>query len=216
MTSNEPTPADTDETGPSSASQEVLTPEWASTIAPFIAGRVDAENLQANLACMATVHAENLQANLSALVVAKTDFIASVGSANGIMLVSGDADVNTSAVPILSVKGDVDFHQAYASAVIAGGTVEVRQGGAPLMLAKELKVKYGGGAVLIAGKAKVKHGFVGVLLAREAEMSEDTRILLDSRSALVVGAALFGGLALVAMALLRALPSHHPHRPNHQ
>lgn len=216
MTTNDFTPSDTGETGPSPASEEVLTPEWASTIAPFIAGRVDAENLQANLACMATVHAENLQANLSAVVVAKTDFIASVGSANGIVLVSGDADVNTSAVPLLSVKGDVNFHQAYASAVIAGGTVEIRQGGAPLMLAKELKVKYGGGAVLVAGKAKVKHGFVGVLLAREAEMSDDTRILLDSRSALMVGAALFGGLALVAMALMRALPLHHPHHSNRQ
>jgi len=32
----------------------------------------------------------------------------------------------------------------------------------------------------------------------------------------MVGAALFGGLALVAMALLRTLPLHHPHRPDHQ
>lgn len=204
MTTNDFTPADTDETGPAPASEEVLTPEWASTIAPFIAGRVDAENLQANLACMATVHAENLQANLSAVVVAQTDFVASVGSANGIMLVSGDADVNTSAVPILSVKGDVNFHQAYASAVIAGGTVEVRQGGAPLMLAKKLKVNHGGGAVLVAGQAKVKHGFVGVLLTREAQLSDDTRILMDSRSAFVVGAALLGGLGLIALALVRA------------
>lgn len=213
MTSNEATPTDFTETVPSPAlDDDVLTPAWASTIAPLLAGRVDAEYLQANLASIVTAHADNLQSNLSAVVVAKTDFISSVGSANGIVMVTGDADVNTSAIPILSVKGDVSFHQAYASAVIAGGTVEVRQSGAPLMLAKELKIKQGGGVVLIAGKAKVKRGFVGVLLAREATLSEDTRVLMDSKSAMIVGAALLGGLGLIAMMAMRALPGHRPNR----
>ena len=213
MTPDEATFTDTDVTEDTTApDDEVLTPAWASTIAPLLAGRVEAEYLQANLGSIVTAHADNLQSNLSALVVAKTDFLSSVGSANGIVMVTGDADVNTSVVPILSVKGDVSFHQAYASAVIAGGTVDVRQGVAPLMLAKKLKIKQGGGVVLIAGRAKVKHGFVGILLAREATVSEDTRILMDSKSAMWVGAALLGGLGLIGMMLMRAIPVHHPKR----
>lgn len=173
--------------------------------APFIAGRYEAEGVQANIAVVGSVNADDVQANLSAIGMAKSDWFESMGSAIAFASIQGDADINTSAVPLLYAKGDVHFHQAYASAVIAGDTVQVHQGGSPLMLAKRLKIKQGGAGVIVAGEAKVKSGFVGMLLAREATISDDSRVLVDSKSAAIVGAALLGGLGLVAFGLARGL-----------
>ncbi len=180
--------------------------------APFIAGTYDADDLQANLSAVAVANAGDLQANLSAVGVAKTEWLESIGSAIGVAFVNGDAEISTSATPLVITKGDTDFHQAYASAMIAGGTVRVHQGGSPLMVAKKLKVEQGGGVVMIAGKAKVKRSFIGVLLARDASLSEDTRVLVTGKGAALISAAVFGGLAMLALALLGGGAGHGRHR----
>ena len=169
--------------------------------APFIAGTYDADDLQANLAAVAVANAGDLQANLSAVGVAKTEWFESIGSAIGVAFVNGDAEISTSMTPLVITKGDTDFHQAYASALIAGGTVRVHQGGSPLMVAKKLKVKQGGGAVMIAGEAKVKRSFVGILFSRHTEVSENSKVLVSGTGAALISAAVLGGLALVAYAL---------------
>ena len=174
-----------------------------SVPAPFIAGSYSAEALQANLAVVGSVTADDMQANLSAVVLARSDWFESIGSAVALASVEGDAEINTSAVPLLIAKGDIDFHQAYASAVVAGGTVHVHQGGSPFMLAKQLKIEQGAGAVLVAGEATVERSFVGIVLARNANVSQDSRVLLDGRSAAIVAAGLLGGLGLLALAVMR-------------
>jgi hypothetical protein len=173
--------------------------------APFIAGSYTAETLQSNLSAVGMVTADDMQANLSAVGLAKTDWFESIGSAVGAAIIDGDAEVSASAVPLLIAKGDADFHQAYASAVVAGGTVRVHQGGSPLMIAKRMKVEQGGGVVMIASKAKVKRGFIGVLFAREAQLSEDTRVFVTGKGAAFISAAVFGGFAVLAFALLGGL-----------
>lgn len=177
--------------------------------APFIAGSYTAETMQSNISAVGMVTADDMQANLSAVGIAKTDWFESIGSAVGAAVVDGDAEISTSAVPLLIAKGDADFHQAYASAFVAGGTVRVHQGGSPLMIAKKLKVEQGGGMVMIAGKAKVKRGFVGVLFSRSTEISEDSRVLVTGRGAAFISAALFGGLAVMALALFSGVFGAH-------
>lgn len=180
--------------------------------APFIAGSYAAEALQANLALVGTVTADDVQANLSAVLMAKADWFESIGSAVAIASVEGDAEINTSAVPLLIAKGDIDFHQAYASAVVAGAAVNVHQGGSPFMLAKQLKIEQGAGAVIVAGEATVERSFVGFILARNANVSEDSRVLLDGKSAAIIAAGLFGGLGLLAFSLMRGFSGAHPGR----
>lgn len=166
--------------------------------APFIAGTFDADDMQANLSVVAVANAGDLQANLSAVGFAKTEWFESIGSAVGVAVVDGDAEISTSATPLVITKGDTDFHQAYASAVIAGGTVRVHQGGSPLMIAKKLKVKQGGSAVMVAGDAKVKRSFIGILFSRHTELSENSKVLVTGTGATIISAALIGGLALIA------------------
>jgi len=48
-----------------------------------------------------------------------------------------------------------------------------------------------------------------MLLAREATISDNSRVLVDSKSAAIVGAALLGGLGLVAFGLARGLSGMH-------
>jgi len=173
--------------------------------APFIAGSYSAETLQSNVSVVGMATAEDMQANLSAVGIAKTDWFESIGSALGAAIVDGDAEISTSAVPLVITKGNADFHQAYASAFVAGDTVSVHQGGSPLMIAKKLRVKQGGGVVMIAGRAKVKRSFVGVLFSRDTEISEDSRVFVTGKSAALISAALFGGLAVLAVALFGGL-----------
>ena len=180
--------------------------------APFIAGSYSAEALQANLAVVGAVTADDVQANLSAVLMAKADWFESIGSAVAIASIDGDAEINTSVVPLLIAKGDIDFHQAYASTAIAGGTVHVHQGGSPFMLAKQLTIEQGGGAVMVAGEATVERSFVGFVLARHANVSDDSRILLDGKSAAVIAVGLIGGLGLLAFALMRSFSGMHPGR----
>lgn len=174
----------------------------SATMAPFVAGRVEGELLQANIAALGTVTADDVQANLSAVGVSKSDSMTSVGSAVGLVTAEGDVDINTSMVPLVIAKGDASFHQAYASAFIAGGTVDVRQGGSPIIVGKQLSVEQGGGIVMLASEADVHHGFVGLLVSPNATLSDDTRVLLSTKAALIIAAAILGGFGILAVVMV--------------
>lgn len=173
-----------------------------ATMASLVSGRVEADIVQANVSVVGSVTAESAEANLSVVAIAKTDDLTAVGSAIGLVTAEGDAEVNTSMVPLLIAKGDASFHQAYASAFIAGGTVDVRQGGSPIIVGKQLSVEQGGGIVMLASEAQVSRGFVGLLVSPNATVSDDSRVLLSTKAALIIAAALLGGFGIVAIAML--------------
>ena len=156
-------------------------------VAPHVSTQLDAPSLQASLSAIGTVHTEQFEA---------------VGSAVGFASVDGDATITASASPIVHAKGDIHVRQAYTSAVVAGGTVDMSQSLAPIIVGKKLSVNQGGGVVMLAGEAKVKNGFVGVLLAPSATVSEDSRVLLSTAGALIIAAALLGGFAIVAAVMV--------------
>ena len=109
--------------------------------------------------------------------------------------------ITVSATPLVYAKGDVHLRQSYVSAVLAAGTMEVSRAGAPVIIGKKLSVDQGGGVVMLAGEAEVSRGFVGVLLTPNATISDDSKVLLSTKAALVIAAALFGGFALVAVVM---------------
>lgn len=146
----------------------------------------------------------SLTANMSAIGTAQTDELSATGSAIGIASVAGDAAISMSAVPLLSAKGDATFRQSYASAFVAGETINVSQGGAPMMLAKHISIDHGAAAAVVAGEAKVTSGWVGVVLSGKSEISEDANVVVSTKAALIVALALFGGLGLVAAAIFVA------------
>lgn len=182
--------------------EEFEVDDVTASMASFVSGRVEADIVQANLAVVGTVTSETAEANLSAVGVAKTEDLTAVGSAIGVVTAEGDAEVNTSMVPLFVAKGDASFHQAYASAFIAGGTVDVRQGGSPIIVGKQLSVEQGGGLVMLASEAQVSRGFVGLLVSPNATVSDDSRVLLSTKAALIIAAALLGGFGIIAVVMV--------------
>lgn len=171
------------------------------------------------------VSAQSLQANLSAIVSAHTGTLEAVGSAIAFSNVGGDATITASASPLVYAKGDVSVRQSYTSAVLAGSNMHISQAGAPLIVGKQLDINQGGGVVLLSGEANVSNGFVGVLLSPKATVSDDSRVLLSTKAALIIAAALLGGFGLIAVVMVvgmkRMMARRHrfhmpsmPHMPN--
>jgi len=146
--------------------------------------------------------AETLQANLSAIATAQTGSLEAVGSAVGFANVSGDASLTASATPIVYAKGNVSVRQSYTSAVLAGGDMDITQAGAPLIIGKKLDVQQGGAVVMLSGDSTVTNGFVGVLLTPKATINDDSRVLIGTKAALIIAAALLGGFGLVALVMV--------------
>jgi hypothetical protein len=149
-----------------------------------------------------TLEAETIQANLSAIATAQAGSLEAVGSAVGFANISGDATVTASAAAVTYAKGNVTVRQSYTSAVLAGGDMDISQAGAPLIIGKQLSVQQGGALVMLSGESTVSNGFVGVLLSPRATVSEDTRVLIGPKAALIIAAALLGGFGIVALVMV--------------
>ncbi len=148
-----------------------------------------------------TVESETIQANLSAIATAQAGSLEAVGSAVGFANISGDATVTASAAAVTYAKGNVTVRQSYTSAVLAGGDMDISQAGAPLIVGKQLSVQQGGALVMLSGEAAVSNGFVGILLSPKATVSEDSRVLIGPKAALIIAAALLGGFGVVALVM---------------
>jgi hypothetical protein len=148
---------------------------------------VEAESVDARQALIASVDTRDLGADASII---------------GTLTASGDVEIATSVVGLVSAQHDVSLSQGYSSVMIAGGDSTVTQGGAGVLVGRTLAVEAGGGGVLVAGDARVSNGWVGVLLARDAELSEDSRVFIDTRAAAIIGGIVVVGAAIVAVASL--------------
>lgn len=149
-----------------------------------------------------SVEAETVSARQSAVGSIDTRDFDADASAIGTVRAEGDVAVSTSAVGLVSAKHDVSVSQCYCSAIIAGGDIDVTQTGAVAIVARSVDLDSSGGGVLVAGEAQVANGWVGVLVARDAELSENSRVFIDTRAAAIIGGIVVVGAALVAAASL--------------
>jgi hypothetical protein len=149
------------------------------------------------------VNADNLQASTSAIGSVSTGKLEATASALGMTTVEGDATVTASAAPIVYSKGDTTVQQSYASAVIAGGGsfTRVRQAAAPLIIGKSMELEQVGAVAVVSGDARVRNSWVGIVVGPHVEISDDSKVLVSTRGALIIAAALLGGFGLVAIAL---------------
>jgi hypothetical protein len=70
---------------------------------------------------------------------------------------------------------------------------------------------------VVAGDASVARSWVGFMAARNAEISDDSRVIIDTRAGLIIGAFLLGGLGLLAVATYlgaRRIAERMPHLPH--
>ncbi|MDR3686235.1 MAG: hypothetical protein P4L93_04675 [Coriobacteriia bacterium] len=162
-----------------------------TSIGPLAAARLSGNDVQANLSAMGSVTAGSLSAT---------------GSAIGAASVEGDATITASMVPALLAKGDTTIQQSYASAMIVGGggNTTVHQAVSPLIIGKTMDISQAGAGVLVTGDADVKSSWVGIVLAPKTTISENSRVIIDTKAAFIIAIALFGGLGLIALAVTLA------------
>lgn len=123
----------------------------------------------------------------------------SLGIATG-----GDVTLDRVASLGVAAGGDVDFRDGVALNVKAGRDLELNNSAAGLLMVEggaevtdSLALVMGGNEVAARGST------IGVLVAWQASLAEDTRVLLNTRQALVFGAAFGAVFALVRWLLGR-------------
>jgi hypothetical protein len=202
------TPKDADKAASEIAAAAVEAVEPAETPEPADLPDIDDEetmfvdSMTATFSAIGTVEADELRANGSAIGSARAETFTATASAIGLANVDGDAHITVSAVPIVRTTGGATFSQAYASAVIVGGEMNVHQAATPVMISKSFDATQVLTCAVVTGEADIKRSTVGLLLTREANISEDSRVLLTTKGALIIAAALLGGFGFVAIAMV--------------
>jgi len=162
------------------------------------------------------VEVEMMEASMTAIGTVSTEEFEGTQCAIGSAAVEGDASISASAVGLLTA-GSVGLHQAGAAVIVVDGDAAIEQGGAQLIVAQRVDMENAGALVMVAGEASVARGWVGLMAARNATISDDSRVIIDGRAALIIGGLLFGGLGLVALAIFlgaRRMASRIPHLPS--
>lgn len=161
------------------------TAERTPTTGPALIQKLTAGEVQATFSALAQVNATSLEATGSALAMTNVD---------------GNATVTASAAPLIFSKGDTTIQQSYTSAVIAGGGsfTRVRQSAAPLIVGKSMELEQVGAVALVTGEAKLKRSWTGIIVAPSVEISDDSRVLVDTKGALIIAAAILGGFGIIA------------------
>ena len=175
-----------DRTKPDEPVVDEPSPDMPPEAASPAASSLEATSSEANFSVVGSLHAEQFEA---------------VGSVVGFASASGDASISASVSPVVHAKGNVNVRQTYTSAIIAGGDMEISQACAPVIVGRQLSVHQGGAVVALTGEAEVRNGFVGVLLSPNASISEDSRVLLSTKAALIIAGAILGGCTLVSVVM---------------
>ncbi len=162
---------------------------------------VDVDVMEASMTAFGSVNCGEFGASKSA-----------VGSAS----VAGDADIERSVVGAINAES-VTLTQGAALAMVVSGDAAISQGGASVVVARSVEIETGAACCVIAGDASVARSWVGFMAARNAQISDDSRVIIDTRAGLIIGAFLFGGLGLLAVATYlgaRRIAERMPHLPH--
>ena len=97
---------------------------------------------------------------------------------------------------------DVSVSQAGGRLFLASGDLSLNQGGGQLLAAGgDISISQGGAGVAIARDIRVERSYVGLALGRGVEISDDSRLVLDGKQAVLVGA-VAGMVCALALRLL--------------
>lgn len=120
-----------------------------------------------------------------------------------------DASLTSSLAGVVNSQGDADLNQSGAAAVIAQGAVGISQGGAGAIVSRSVAGESMGSGLVVASDVRVSRGWIGVIASPNVEISDDSRVLIDPRAALIIAIAIFGvfglGVVLAAMLARRAM-----------
>jgi hypothetical protein len=147
----------------------------------------------------ATLDGGDVQANLSAIVTANAGTLNATGSAIAMASVGGDSTVTACAVPLSIVKGNATIQQSYASAMIVSGETKMHQAASPLIIGRVVDMSQTGACAVLASEANISRSWVGMVLSTKTNVSDDSRVIISTKAAMIIALALFGGFGLVAL-----------------
>lgn len=147
-----------------------------------------------------TIEVDLLQASMTAIASADTGELDASKSAIASLTAHGDTYVSTSAIGMLDGV-NVEMHQSMAGAVIADANASVHSSAAPVVIARNVDLVSSGSAVTVASEVTAAGSWIGLMAARNATLSEDSRVILDWKGALIIGLCLMGGFGLLALAV---------------
>jgi hypothetical protein len=162
------------------------------------------------------VDVDIMEASMTAFGSVSCDEFVATQSAMATVAVAGDAEIAGSVIGALSADG-VALRQGGACAMLVDGDAAVSQGAAAVIVAQNVELESSGAGILVTGDATLARSWVGFMAARNAEISDDSRVIIDTRAGLIIGALLFGGLGLLAVATYlgaRRIADRMPHLPH--
>jgi hypothetical protein len=122
------------------------------------------------------------------------------------LLKAHDVHLAGSAAGLVVAAGDLSIANGGCGPVLSNGNVAIRNGGCGPVIAKgDASIERGGTqAVIAAGGATIgRNAFVGVVASPKVTIEEGGRVLLDSPTAIAVGAGVGLGMALLARLMRR-------------
>lgn len=127
---------------------------------------------------------------------------------------SHDANLTTSFAGVVNAQGDANLNQGAAGAVVAQGDVSVTQAGAAAIVGRAITGENIGGAVLVGSEVSVKNAWVGVALSPNLEVSEDSRVIIGTKAAIIIAVAMFGIFGIAAVLAVLGARRAMAWRPN--
>lgn len=144
------------------------------------------------------IEVDLLQTNLTAIASAETGELDASQSAIASLTTHGDAHVSTSAIGLLNGV-TTNVTQSVAGAVIADANATVVQSVTPAIVARHVDVANSASAVTVADDVNATRTWIGLMAARNATLSQDSRVLIDWKGAIILGLVLLGGFGMVAV-----------------
>lgn len=107
-----------------------------------------------------------------------------IGAANA----EHDMVISKSAVLIANIEGNVDIDRSFADVIVAG----------------DVTGENFGTAVLVTRAADIQRGWVGLAITPNLQVSEDSRVIIGPKAALIIAIALFGIFGIMMMLMYEA------------
>lgn len=139
-----------------------------------------------------------LQTSMTAIASAETGELDAAQSAIANLTTHGDANVSTSVIGLLNGV-TTNVKQSLAGAVVADANASVSQSVTPAIVARHVETTGSASAVTVAEDVTATKSWIGLMAARNATLSEDSRVIIDWKGAIILGLFLLGGFGIVAV-----------------
>lgn len=110
-----------------------------------------------------------------------------------------DVSMTTSVAGLVNAQGDAEISQGGALAVVSQGHAAISQGGAGAIVSNSFSGDSFGSGVVLGNEVSVANSWVGFALTPKMEVSEDSHVIIGTKGALIIAAAIFGVFGLAAV-----------------